>query len=152
MAYFPTREPKCVDAEFAGACPVGDVQLAFEKISGDSRCDGIRYAVFDCPEVERQNMSEAEIEMVAAFDIELAHSLPFPRFASVTADASMLTYGNIFSISITLRDPHLFVNFDKRTGLYGHPRVTPRAHSAAAQRQSAQESLIVNNRAVTVDM
>ncbi len=90
MAHLLTWEPKRVYARFFSECAVDDVMKAFEKISGDARSDDIRGAIFDYLDVERQNMTESEIEMVAAFDIGLAYSLPLLRIASVTADEHML--------------------------------------------------------------
>lgn len=90
MAHFLQWEPTGVYAKFFDRCTVDDVRQAYEKISDDSRSDDVRGAIFDYLDVGRQNMTESEIEMVAAFDIGLAYSLPSLRFAGVVTDKRIL--------------------------------------------------------------
>lgn len=96
MCYHLTWEPKGVYAKFGDPYTVNDVRQAFEKISDDSRCDEIRYGIFDYLDVERHNVTERDAVMVAAFDIGLAYSLPSLRFASVATGKNVLEFWQHF--------------------------------------------------------
>jgi hypothetical protein len=90
MAHFLTWEPTGVYAKFVGPCTVNDVHQAYRKISKNPCLDDLHYVIFDCLDMAQHNMSESEIEKVAAFDMGLAYFYPAPKFATVTTDQRIL--------------------------------------------------------------
>lgn len=90
MCYQLSWEPKGVYSKFGDPYTATDVRQAYEQISDDSRCDGIRFAIFDYLHVERHDVTKWDAVRVAAFDIGMAHYFPSIRFASVTTDGHAL--------------------------------------------------------------
>lgn len=90
MPYMMSWESKGVYAKFHGKCTVDDVKKVFEKISGDSRHDNLKFAIFDYLDVEHQNVTEAEIEEVAALDIGMTFTNPRIALASISTDKRIL--------------------------------------------------------------
>lgn len=89
MPYQITWEGQGLVCRFNGACSGRDVLTAFEEIGASPRFDALRYQILDYLDIERQDVTEAQVDEVAA--LNFAHHYTNPRvvYASVAVDPAV---------------------------------------------------------------
>lgn len=117
MPYKIIWKTQQVYAKFSGKCSVKDILEVIEKIVGDPRLDELQSAIFDYLEVEHQNVTEEEVEEIAALQAALNYTKPSILFVSVSTDErirELWRHFALFNAEITeIEDQNaIFTNID----------------------------------------
>ena len=96
MPYETTWEKKGIYWKLYGIVTGNDIEQLTIDVFGDSRFDDIRYVILDFLNIDDFDMSDDELESIAAQDLAAAITNPYVKIAVITTHPRVMELSTMF--------------------------------------------------------